>query len=291
MRRKYGCLRDPHDGRDLFLSPRPGVELPRKVDLRPGATPYEDQRGTNTCVGNAVVAAMEYLDKKNDGRWLDLSRLFVYWNARVVAGDDPRVDEGAYIRAAVKGVARYGTCSESLWPFLEGNVIKEPPPATFEEAEKRQVLGYFRCTSLYDFKYALAAGYPVVFGTDIYNSFEAGDVPTTGIVPEKTEGDVFRGRHAICAFGYNDDTGRLEWTKNSWGPWGNKGYVSIPYKYFEDGMISDAWAITDMEDPELITVPENPLPEDTVWYIPIVGIIQFIWNWIKRSQPSDKGGN
>ncbi len=56
--------------------------LPPKVDLREHLTDVEEQVGSS-CVANAFAGAYEYLAKRSLGEAGDVSRLFIYYNARV----------------------------------------------------------------------------------------------------------------------------------------------------------------------------------------------------------------
>lgn len=62
-------------------------KLPPKVDLRKYMTDVEEQVG-NSCVANAFVGAYEYLAKRANGESSDVSRLFVYYNARSLHGSE-----------------------------------------------------------------------------------------------------------------------------------------------------------------------------------------------------------
>jgi len=63
-------------------------QLPPKVDLRPQMTRIEDQGDTNSCTANATAGAFEYLRKRHQGVNQDVSRLYLYYNARYVAEDE-----------------------------------------------------------------------------------------------------------------------------------------------------------------------------------------------------------
>ena len=56
-------------------------KLPQKVDLRDHLTEVEMQVG-NSCVANAFAGAYEYLAKRTNGESSDVSRLYIYYNAR-----------------------------------------------------------------------------------------------------------------------------------------------------------------------------------------------------------------
>ena len=117
----------PAPGSSLFdstaaISP---ADLPTKVDIRPMMTAVEDQGATSSCVANAVAGAYEYWIRRLNDQEFDISRLFVYYNARWRAGDQDD-DAGSYIQLAMEGLGDFGACSESTWPFEKG-LLKEKP--------------------------------------------------------------------------------------------------------------------------------------------------------------------
>ncbi len=75
--------------------------LPPKVDLRPYMTTVENQGNSNSCTANAMAGAYEYLANRLRGTSDDVSRLFIYYNARDLDGD-PDKDEGTYLRSCIK---------------------------------------------------------------------------------------------------------------------------------------------------------------------------------------------
>jgi hypothetical protein len=85
LRAKYNVRQDPSDWRDL---PYTFVRQPLRdvVDLRVWASPIENQGHLGSCTGQAVVGAYELLiNKEVPEKFTDLSRLFVYYNARAIA--------------------------------------------------------------------------------------------------------------------------------------------------------------------------------------------------------------
>ncbi len=90
----------------VFHSNRFGAgNLPPKVDLRPYMTIVEDQGDTNSCTANAMAGAYEYLAKRLLGQADDVSRLFIYYNARDLDGDTS-IDEGTYLQSCIKVLER-----------------------------------------------------------------------------------------------------------------------------------------------------------------------------------------
>ena len=98
---KYHWRRDHPDSRDHMFTAAP-VSLPARVDLRNYASAIEDQGQLGSCTGNAIAGAIELIDRKN-GRRLDVSRLFIYYEERVIE-KTVNYDAGAYIRDGIKVV-------------------------------------------------------------------------------------------------------------------------------------------------------------------------------------------
>src|SRR5260370_31612564 len=114
----YGWLPDLPDHRDLFYSavaPRL-VSPPAKVDLRKRCSPVENQGQLGSCTANALVGALEFLELKDSAKFVDLSRLFVYYNERAIEGT-VKQDSGAFIPAGIKCLAKQGGCPENEWPY------------------------------------------------------------------------------------------------------------------------------------------------------------------------------
>ena len=259
-RRFNGWRREPKDARDHRLAVPPRIELPEEFSLMEYSSPNQNQYSTSSCVGNAVVNAMELLHIKLKGKEHhdDLSRLFVYWNARDYIKETNR-DAGCFIRDAIKGVARYGVCYEKTWGFDAKKVCIEPPAVAYREAELMQILSYYRIGSTdraYQVRYAISQGYPVIFGMDVYESFD--QAAKTGVVPvpnPKTE--VLQGGHAMCFEAFSNDRqrpGKKRYTcENSWGRnHGDSGFLHIPEEVVDDPSLSDDyWVIQIVEDPAI----------------------------------------
>ena len=136
-----------------------------------------------------------------------------------------------------------GVCSESLWPYDVTKFTEVPTLEAFRDAMSHRITRYLRLLSLDDMKDCLAAGYPFVFGFDVYESFESDAVAKTGIAEMPKEGEECLGGHAVMAVGYDDKVGRFI-VRNSWGTdWGQKGYFELPYDYFTTGLANDFWTI------------------------------------------------
>jgi C1A family cysteine protease len=240
-----GWIPDLPDQRDfLYADLRPsGVRLPKAVDLRPSMSPVEDQGQLGSCTGNALAGALEFLEMKSGQPFVDLSRLFIYYNERAIE-HTVSSDSGAQIRDGIKTLAAQGVCPENEWPYVISAFAKKPGAKCYADAQKHTIQSYHRIASLAEMRACLAEGYPFVFGFSVYESFESATVAKTGIVnmPKPPERQI--GGHAVCAVGYDDKAKRVL-VRNSWGlAWGQKGYFTMPYDYVANRDLSDDfWTI------------------------------------------------
>jgi C1A family cysteine protease len=248
---RFGWIPDLPDHRDhIFSAPAPVLgTLPPSVDLRAGCPPtVYDQGQLGSCTANAIAAAFEFdLGKQQLPDFMP-SRLFIYYNERVIEGTVDS-DSGAMIRDGIKSVAKQGVCSEDEWKYDTDRFAEKPPGTCYEAALDNQALSYQRVPqSLNQMRGCLAHGYPFVFGFTVYESFEGDEVAKTGEVPLPGAGEGVLGGHAVLAVGYDNASARFT-VRNSWGPeWGLGGYFTIPYAYLTDrGLASDFWRISKVE--------------------------------------------
>ena len=242
---RYGWVPDIPDNRDIMFRKvyRIPAKLPSSVDLRPQCSKVEDQGQLGSCTGNALVGAMEFLLIKDKKPFADLSRLFVYYNERVIE-HTVNQDSGAMIRDGIKTLAKQGVCTEKLWPYNIKTFTKKPTPACYKEALKYEITSYQRIDTVDEMRSCLADGFAFVFGFTVYDSFESQAVAKTGIVPMPKPDEKVMGGHAVVGVGYNDSQKRFI-VRNSWGEgWGMKGYFTIPYKYLANrNLADDFWTI------------------------------------------------
>lgn len=254
---RYGWIPDLPDARDhLYAAPlRVLSTLPPKVDLRSQCpTVVYDQGQLGSCTGNSIAGAVQFERIKQSlpsAQQLIPSRLFIYYNERVIEGTIPQ-DSGAQIRDGIKSVATQGVCFESgpdAWPYDVAQFATAPPAACYELALRNKIVQYSRLVQVVSqLKGCLADGYPFVFGFTVYESFESQEVASTGVVPMPTPSEPVIGGHAVLAVGYDDSTQRFI-VRNSWGPgWGMSGYFTIPYGYVSDSNLADdLWTIRMVE--------------------------------------------
>jgi C1A family cysteine protease len=247
----YGWIPDLPDHRDKqyeqlvpIVAPE---ELPTSVDLRLRCTPVQDQGELGSCTANALAGNVDYLEKQKIKKVLDFSRLFIYYNERVI-DHTVNSDSGAMLRDGIKTLAKLGVCPESEWPYDVSKFTQQPSAKDYADALNYRITAYYRIVTLEQMKHTLASDYPFVFGFSVYESFESATVAESGIVPIPQKGERLLGGHAVMAVGY-DDTKEQFIIRNSWGTsWGLKGYFLMPYAYLTTShLASDFWTIRNME--------------------------------------------
>lgn len=219
----------------------PGTEINGILDLRKWCSPVEDQGHLGSCVANATVGSLEFLQLRSGLPLSDLSRLFIYYNARLMTQDQDK-DEGSYIRLAMGTLSSLGTCSESKWPYDVSKVFVRPSWGSYREAYANKIGSYYRIADGADrdnqIMEALKAQHPVVFGMVVdqeFMNYRGGVVA----MPKSTR--VNAGGHAMLIVGY--DLNRNCWlVRNSWSKyWGEGGYAWVPFAYLDASQANDLW--------------------------------------------------
>jgi len=144
------------------------VPLPAACDLRTSGClpPVYDQQDLGSCTANAIAAAVDFERKKQGEPFLTPSRLFIYYNERVLE-DDPSEDGGAELRDGIKTVVGQGVCPESEWPYDVSRLATKPPKSCYADALQCKALQYSRVTqNSYFPRHSLAIlGRPVASGS------------------------------------------------------------------------------------------------------------------------------
>jgi C1A family cysteine protease len=184
------------------------------------------------------VGVYELLINFEKEHQLDLSRLFVYYNARLIE-DAVQQDVGAYVRDVVKALKQYGVCAESVWPYNIDKFAAEPTPESYTDARSRTIKNYYRISGLPGALDALNNNWPVLFGMEVYPEFD--DITTADPVLQMPNKDAEPiGGHAMCLVGYDLDK-KLVIARNSFGPnWADHGYCYIPFDYVTNEFV-DMW--------------------------------------------------
>lgn len=215
------------------------------LDLRPFCSKVENQGLVGSCVGNAVVSLLEFLQIRDTGSHKDLSRLFIYYNSRL-AHKEESVDGGTYVRTAMKTLSTLGTCQESTWKYDPSKVNTRPSWKSYREAFTNKIHGYYKLSSNprdreVEIIQCLKSNHPVVFGMIVDDEYQS---YSSGVVAMPKANRIGAGSHAQLIVGYNlkDKTWLV---RNSWGAhWGEGGYAHVPFDYLLASKASDFWTAT-----------------------------------------------
>ena len=221
--------------------------------------PPSDQGRYSSCVGNGTADALEILMPVRE----DISRLFIYWNARRLNGDENK-DAGSYIRLTAQSIVDHGVCRETAWGY-DQPVNERPDLGAYEEAYDHR-LGYspilgaqlasYRITSTGstrgdDVEAAVRADHPVILGVDVGEPFadyfaQPGGHDMVWSAPHRPIG-----KHCMAIVGVRRvSTGdRIFLLRNSWGPNGLAGYPGHAW-------MSSSWLDTADDLTVLTVAPE-----------------------------------
>jgi len=243
----YGWRRDSIDRRDHPF--RASIaHLPDAIDLRAQCPGIMEQGPLGACTAHGITSAMRYAAIKQGAKDRPLSRLQLYYDERKIEGTLDS-DAGAEIRDGIKCAASIGVASESLWPYQLDKFQKKPSLKVYQNASRNRVVSYQRVgnadgsLSATDLKMALASGYLVVGGFNVFVQFESDDCARTAVVASPHPSERPIGGHCVAFVGYGQKKDHVT-AMNSWGTdWGDKGFFYIPEAYLEE-QGSDFWVIT-----------------------------------------------
>ena len=227
LKKQSGTIPSPYDERDIPFSVLPAVkkeEIPEQFSLRSEQTSVKHQGEVGACTAFAACAINEMLQKVKD-----LNERHLYCRRSNKPGP------GMHPRDACKLLQKKGVCLEVCWPYIS-DAIKlckgSPCKNVNEQAQLYRINSYNRVfNSLKTTLYSLKT--PILIVVPIYENW--GEIGSDGIVPMPNNSE-FIGYHALCLTGYN-----LKYfeCKNSWGSFGDKGYLHIPTKY----PVTEGWAM------------------------------------------------
>lgn len=207
--------------------------LPAGVDLTKYHTEVLDQGSANSCVWEAIAAAVDIAETRSGLPYVPVSSYFGYyytrWFGRMLT------DGGCFPSDAMHVLRKIGVCDYQLWPRNYRKINKQPGPDAYMGAEPRRGGKY---VVIYDppgyrtkaIRSAMASGYPVLVPLLVDRAFQQ-DVGPAVIGP--TTGPVIGG-HMQCLGGYRF---RDQWQFrdiNSYGTgWRDGGYAWITEEFVE----------------------------------------------------------
>jgi C1A family cysteine protease len=230
-----------NDGREI------AAPLPVNVDTFAGLSlPVYDQGELGSCTANAGVLYRRFLAQKfskYSSPDQDLSRLFLYYQERLIDGD-VLDDDGSHVRNVFKVLASTGVCLESEDPYVPAyfaSPARNNMPQELRSASQYKIGAYHRVPDVETARSVLASGYAIELGFVVYESFE--DISGNGLMPMPKGGEQIIGGHAVVIRGY-DDNREMFFLQNSWGlAWGSGGCFWMPYEFLSNSSLSqpDMW--------------------------------------------------
>lgn len=239
------------------------AELPASIDLRTGVAakdwPIWDQGAVPSCTAHAV-AGVALFEMIAGGRTplIVPSRLFLYYNERVMDGD-AEVEACSYVSDGIDVVLEHGFCGDThvpgvvphdaVWAYSTDAAVveKRPPETCYAFAKGQRTFTYQRVhDDLQHLLGCLAGGHPFTILVSMCSwarVSQRGDIPLP--TPDERSSAASGAWHAMAIVGY-DNAKRLFIVRNSMGArrkgetgWGDAGYGTIPYEFVTDNAISD----------------------------------------------------
>jgi len=198
-----------------------------------------------------------------DERKFRISPRFSYVVTKSIDGID---GGGSTAWWGCRAAKTFGHCSEALCPsstlVTEEEFVNAPISASAYFAGYGLRTQYYqRLFTVEDCMYAIFnnGGIQVSFDCfeDIYSTKD-------GYIHLPNVGEKANGSHSVMVYGYSM-TDKVFKFVNSWGEsWGSKGHGTLPFSYFEEGLVSEAWASVIYGKPtgdEKVIILKNSLSE------------------------------
>lgn len=178
-------------------------------------SPIETQGALKSCTAHAAVSLFEYFQRKESGRHIDASRLFLYKVARNFRSLEKERYPGASIAETMAAMMMVGVPPEEYWPYHPFLVEQEPSPFCYAIARQYRVSSCFRLDSdfragmqkidlLDQIKIFIAAGFPPMFGFPLDDSTTKAAKSNQGKIPFQFFSNEYQSGHAVVAVGYDD---------------------------------------------------------------------------------------
>lgn len=207
-----------------------------------------DQGKIGSCVSNSIAGVIWFYNNS-----INPSRLYIYFNGRVIVNQNIIDDTGFSISAGCRSVREYSVCNEQDWAYIASAFSIMPSLNCYKTSYNFNNFIYYSIgQDLNLLKSCIMNGNPIMFGFMVYTSFMTPEVAKTGRVPmPSTEDHIVGGGndhkvlggHASIIIGFNDEL-QVFICVNSWGDkWGDNGYFYIPYLYILDTSLSSDFTV------------------------------------------------
>jgi len=237
LERQSGAIPSPWDERDVPYAAIPTIEekeIPEQFSLRSEQTSVKHQGAVSACTAFAACGINEVLQKVRD-----LSEGHLYCRR------SNKPYPGMYPRDACKILQKEGVCSESCWPYISDvrRLCGCSPCNTVNiQSQRYKIDSYHRVfNSLKATLFSINS--PILIVVPVYENWE--NICADGKVP--MPGGNMIGYHAVVLVGY---TKKYLEVKNSWGSFGDNGYLHIPVNY----PVTEGWIMRKGEMKDKIKV-------------------------------------
>jgi C1A family cysteine protease len=248
--RMFNVVPEPIEQTQCSIYSLKQIEIKEEVDLRDTDSKVDDQGYLGSCAANSIINAYENIILRNrPSIFEDLSRLFLYYNTRVI--EESIMDDAGvvYLGNTLESLKNQGVCTEELWPYDVEKFATKPSNECYKDALSRRIDSYEYIKDLHGMKEILSSGKPVVIGMKVFLNFMRADARNF-VISEPEENDYSLGGHAVSVVGYTKDNHFI--IKNSFGTdWGNDGYALITEDYMEK-YVFDRWHFSVEEEDEAV---------------------------------------
>ncbi|UJR19839.1 hypothetical protein I4U23_022972 [Adineta vaga] len=221
----------------------PKQHLVNSVDLRQWMSPIENQGDMYTCGAHAFAALCNYLFKRSMSRDIEVSRLFIHYNAQIIEQRTFGVEDiGVHPLNIALSLRKYGVCEEKYWPYEKHLLNKMPSDLAYERASRYTVIPLHMTFDINSIETCLHNQLPVIISIKLLDTAAQTMQHNGGYleVPDLDNTLIGKtGLHGAMVVGY-DRKRQYFICRNSWGNrWGYRGYFYMPYEYLTHPSLID----------------------------------------------------
>lgn len=190
------------------------------------------------------------------------STLYSYIRGRQLEGTYPGSrTTGIWSITGYRVLRGWGIVTEADWPISPETLTWPPdePPGLDKKAKAARILYYRRVRSIPECLQAISKS---LLPSAAFQITEQWYDAKHGFIRIPPPGTPIVGSHQVTLTGYYGKSRLLKF-RNSWGDWGDSGFGTMPFEFFERWMF-DAWVIVG---------PRHQIP-----YVKGPGIQQVSWN-------------
>lgn len=268
-----GALFSKPDVRDYTANTNV-AEFPDEFELK--LPKVKNQSIVSSCVAHALSTVVEYFNKKESGKYKEMSTGYIYGNRRLTL----HKGKGMYTKDAIKTVSKYGDVPNVYFPV---NVEVPYAIEKFEnEVDKIEENGYFfkfheyfKLKNKDAIKTSLMENGPAIMSMHWFDDIKV----VNGVMQTKCVKSKKTGGHCMVIYGWNETGWKV---RNSWGrAWGDKGNVVIPYEV----PFKEVWGIRDAKaDSNLVLKKPFNTKTGALFAKVLNSIIGLIYNLFNKPQ-------